>query len=69
LTDIANDIRKNPAGVDKEELKVAGHLLKMSKVKIEKQTKSADENWDVMVEQSFSKFNPDRVLIQEKQIN
>jgi hypothetical protein len=41
----------------------------MSKVKIEKQTKSADENWDVMVEQSFSKFNPDRVLIQEKQIN
>ena len=69
LTDIANDIRKNPAGVDKEEIKVAGHLLKMSKVKIEKQTKTADEQWNVMVEQSFSKFDPDRVLIQEKQIN
>jgi hypothetical protein len=66
LTDIANDIRKTPAGVDKERIKVAGHLLKMSKVKIEKQTKTADENWDVMVEQAFSKFDSDRVLIQEE---
>ena len=62
LTDIANDIRKNPAGVDKEELKVAGHLLKMSKATVEKLTKTADENWDVMVEQEFSKFDSDRIL-------
>ena len=69
LTDIANDIRKNPAGVDKEELKVAGHLLKMSKVKIEKQTKTADEKWDMMVESAFSKFDSDRVIADEEQTN
>jgi hypothetical protein len=65
LTDIANDIRKNPAGVDKEELKVAGHLLKMSKVKIEKQTKTADEKWDMMVESAFSKFDPSKIEMRE----
>ena len=67
LTDIANDIRKNPRGVDKEELKVAGHLLKMSKASVETvEPTSADENWNMMVESAFSKFDPDSV-IQESQ--
>jgi hypothetical protein len=70
LTDIANDIRKNPRGVDKEELKVAGHLLKMSKASVETvKPTSADENWNMMVESAFSKFDSDRVIADEEQTN
>ena len=57
LTDIANDIRANPAGVDKEEIKVAGQLLKMSKMSVEKvEPKSADTRISEMLEESFAKF-------------
>ena len=62
LTDIANDIRKNPRNVDKEEPQVAGRLLQMSKATIENKTKTADENWDMMVESAFSKFDSDKIL-------
>ena len=69
LTDIANDIRANPAGVDKEEIKVAGHLLKMSKMSVEKvEPKSADTQISEMLEEAFSKFDPDRVIIKEDDI-
>ena len=57
LTDIANDIRANPAGVDKEEIKVAGHLLKMSKMSVEKiEPKTADERINESLEEAFSKY-------------
>ena len=70
LTDIANDIRKNPRDVDKEELKVAGHLLKMSKATVETvKSTSADKKWDMMVESAFSKFDSDILLVQKSQTN
>jgi len=67
LTDIANDIRTNPRGVDKEELRVASQLLKMSKEKIETiEPKTADTQISEMLEEAFSKFDPDRVLMKEE---
>ena len=57
LTDVANEIRANPAGLGKDELQVAGHLLKLSKATIEKvEPKSADERISEMLEESFAKF-------------
>jgi hypothetical protein len=68
LTDIANDIRANPRGVDKEEIKVAGQLLKMSKATIEKvEPKTADTQISEMLEEAFSKFDSDRVLMKEEE--
>ena len=67
LTDIANEIRSNPSGIDKEDMKVAGHLLKMSKASVEtEEPKSADTRISEMLEEAFSKFDSDKVLIKKK---
>ena len=67
LTDIANDIRANPRGVDKEELKVAGTLLKMSKASVETvEPKTADTRISEMLEEAFSKFDSDKILEKNK---
>jgi len=67
LTDIANEIRSNPSGIDKEDMKVAGHLLKMSKASVEtEEPKSADTRINEMLEEAFSKFDSDKVLIKEQ---
>ena len=69
LTDIANEIRSNPRGMDKQDMTVAGHLLKMSKMSVEKvEPKSADTQISEMLEEAFSKFDPDRVIIKEDDI-
>ena len=65
LTDIADAIRSNPRGIDKEDMQVAGTLLKMSKASVETvEPKSADVQISEMLEEAFSKFDPDRVLIE-----
>ena len=57
LTDIANEIRANPRGINKEDMKLAGHLLKISKMSVETlEPKSADKRMDESLEQSFSKY-------------
>ena len=67
LTDIANEIRSNPSGIDKEDMKVAGHLLKMSKASVEtEEPKSADTRINEMLDEAFSKFDSDKVLIKEQ---
>ena len=67
LTDIANEIRSNPSGIDKEDMKVAGHLLKMSKASVEtEEPKTADTRINEMLEEAFSKFDSDKVLIKEQ---
>ena len=60
LTDIADAIRSNPRGIDKEDMQVAGTLLKMSKASVETvEPKSADVQISEMLEEAFSKFDPD----------
>ena len=66
LTDIADEIRSNPRGMDKKDMQVAGTLLKMSKVSVETvEPKSADTRISEMLEEAFSKFDTDKVLIKE----
>jgi len=63
LTDIADAVRSNPRGIAKDDMQVAGTLLKMSKVSVETvEPKSADTQISEMLEEAFSKFDPDRVL-------
>jgi hypothetical protein len=63
LTDIADAVRSNPRGISKEDMQVAGTLLKMSKASVETvEPKSADTQISEMLEEAFSKFDPDRVL-------
>ena len=66
LTDIADEIRSNPRGMDKKDMQVAGTLLKMSKVSVETvEPKSAEVRISEMLEEAFSKFDTDKVLIKE----
>ena len=70
LTDIANEIRSNPSGIDKEDMKVAGHLLKMSKASVEtEEPKSADTRINEMLEEAFSKFDSDKVIEKKNEID
>ena len=63
LTDIADAVRSNPRGIAKDDMQVAGTLLKMSKASVETvEPKSADTQISEMLEEAFSKFDPDRVL-------
>ena len=58
LTDVAEEIRKNPKGVGKEKIQLAGYLLKLSKTqKEEAEAMSADERIDEMLSEAFSKFD------------
>ena len=67
LTDIANEIRSNPRGMDKEDMQVAGTLLKMSKASVETvEPKSADTRISEMLEEAFSKFDSDKILEKNK---
>ena len=60
LSDVAEEIRKNPKGVGKDKIQLAGYLLKLSKVqKEEDDSKSADERIDEMLSEAFSKFDLD----------
>ena len=53
----------NPRGIAKDDMQVAGQLLKMSKASVETvEPKSADTQISEMLEEAFSKFDPDRVL-------
>jgi len=65
LTDIANEIRSNPRGMDKQDMTVAGHLLKMSKMSVEKVEPKTADKISEMLEEAFSKFDPDRGIIKE----
>ena len=66
LTDIADSIRSNPRGIAKDDMQVAGQLLKMSKASVETaEPKTADTQISEMLEEAFSKFDPDRVLLKE----
>ena len=57
LNDIANAIRSNPRTIPKDDMQVAGHLLKMSKMSVEKiEPKTADERMDESLEEAFSKY-------------
>ena len=57
LNDIANAIRSNPRAIAKDDMQVAGHLLKMSKMSVEKiEPKTADERMDESLEEEFSKY-------------
>jgi len=56
LHDVAEEIRKNPAGLNKEKLTLASHLLKMSKATAESVEEVANDRIDEMVEDAFSKF-------------
>jgi len=68
LTDIADEIRSNPRGIDKEDMQVAGHLLKMSKASVETvEPKSADTRISEMLEEAFSKFDSDKVIMREEE--
>ena len=63
LTDIADAIRSNPRGISKEDMQVAGQLLKMSKASVETiEPKSADTRISEMLEEAFSKFDSDKVI-------
>ena len=67
LTDIADAIRSNPRGIAKDDMQVAGQLLKMSKASVETvEPKSADTRISEMLEEAFSKFDSDKVI--EKKI-
>ena len=58
LSDVAEEIRKNPKGVGKEKIQLAGYLLKLSKTqKEEAEAMSADERIDEMLSEAFSKFD------------
>lgn len=60
LTDIADAVRSNPRGIAKDDMQVAGTLLKMSKASVETvEPKSADTRISEMLEEAFSKFDPD----------
>jgi len=66
LTDIADAVRSNPRGISKEDMQVAGALMKLSKSKVETvKPKSADTRISEMLEEAFSKFDPDRRLLKE----
>ena len=70
LTDIANEIRSNPSGIDKEDMQVAGHLLKMSKASVEtEEPKSADTRINEMLDEAFSKFDSDKVIEKKNEID
>ena len=43
-------------------MQVAGALMKLSKSKVEVAPKSADTQISEMLEEAFSKFDPDRVI-------
>ena len=63
LTDIADAIRSNPRGIDKEDMQVAGQLLKMSKASVETvEPRTADTRISEMLEEAFSKFDSDNIL-------
>jgi len=67
LTDIADAIRSNPRGISKEDMQVAGQLLKMSKASVETvEPKSADTRISEMLEEAFSKFDSDKVIEKKK---
>ena len=70
LTDIADAIRSNPRGIAKDDMQVAGQLLKMSKASVETaEPKTADIRISEMLEEAFSKFDSDRVITDEEQTN
>ncbi len=70
LTDIADSIRSNPRDIAKDDMQVAGQLLKMSKASVETvEPKSADTRISEMLEEAFSKFDSDRVITDEEQTN
>ena len=61
LTDIADAIRSNPRGIAKDDMQVAGQLLKMSKASVETaEPKTADTQISEMLEEAFSKFDVDK---------
>ena len=63
LTDIADAIRSNPRGIAKDDMQVAGQLLKMSKASVETvEPKSADTRISEMLEEAFSKFDSDKII-------
>ena len=64
LTDIANEIRSNPRGMDKKDMQVAGTLLKMSKVSVETVAvpRTAETQISEMLEEAFSKFDVDKKI-------
>ena len=59
LRDFGEDVRNNMNAVNKEKIALAGHLLKMSKQATEsaEETTSIEEKFEVMVSESFSKFD------------
>jgi len=70
LTDIADAIRSNPRGISKEDMQVAGQLLKMSKASVETvEPKSADTRISEMLEEAFSKFDSDKVIEKKNEID
>ena len=70
LTDIADAIRSNPRGIAKDDMQVAGQLLKMSKASVETvEPKSADTRISEMLEEAFSKFDSDKVIEKKNEID
>ena len=59
LRDFGDEIRANPKGLNKEKVALAGMLLKMSKTQTEdvQESKTADEQFDDMLAEAFSKFD------------
>lgn len=58
LNDFASEIRDNPKSLDKEKVALAGHLLKLSKQKVESvEETSIEEKFDVMLGEAFAKFD------------
>ena len=59
LRDFGEDVRNNMNAVNKEKIALAGHLLKMSKQATEstEEITSIEEKFEVMVSESFSKFD------------
>ena len=70
LTDIADAIRSNPRGIAKDDMQVAGQLLKISKASVETvEPKSADTRISEMLEEAFSKFDSDKVIEKKNEID
>jgi hypothetical protein len=70
LTDIADAIRSNPRGIAKDDMQVAGQLLKMSKASVETvEPKTADTRINEMLEEAFSKFDSDKVIEKKNEID
>ena len=70
LTDIADAIRSNPRGISKEDMQVAGQLLKISKASVETvEPKTADTRISEMLEEAFSKFDSDKVIEKKNEID